>query len=179
MNFSLKMILFCIGVTGFISWFSWYASLKEKRWHGIARFFSFESIFLIVVLNYRQWFDHPFSLLQIISWILLSASLVLAAGGFYQLKVKGKPEGSLENTTRLIQSGLFKTIRHPLYLSLLLLGFGALLKKPGVIQTVLAVINSAALFLTAKIEEKEMIEKFGNEYLGYMKKTKMFIPYLL
>lgn len=36
-----------------------------------------------------------------------------------------------------------------------------------------------ALFFTAKIEEKEMIERFGDQYADYMKETKMFIPYLI
>jgi len=31
----------------------------------------------------------------------------------------------------------------------------------------------------AKIEEKENIQKFGEEYLSYIKTTKMFIPFII
>ena len=30
----------------------------------------------------------------------------------------------------------------------------------------------------AKKEEKDMVEEFGSAYLDYMKRTKMFIPYI-
>jgi protein-S-isoprenylcysteine O-methyltransferase Ste14 len=39
-------------------------------------------------------------------------------------------------------------------------------------------IVSASLFITCKVEEKEMLKKFGDEYVIYLTKTKMFIPYL-
>jgi protein-S-isoprenylcysteine O-methyltransferase Ste14 len=52
-------------------------------------------------------------------------------------------------------------------------------KDTGPVQVVLGVINLIAIYFTARIEEKEMIAKFGNEYQMYMKETKMFIPYIV
>jgi protein-S-isoprenylcysteine O-methyltransferase Ste14 len=43
---------------------------------------------------------------------------------------------------------------------------------------VVVAIISGALFITCKVEEKEMLKKFGDEYKIYLTKTKMFIPYL-
>jgi len=43
----------------------------------------------------------------------------------------------------------------------------------------LAIINFIALFLTARVEEGEMINKFGDDYRGYMKQTKMFFSFFL
>ncbi|MFQ5433203.1 MAG: methyltransferase family protein, partial [Nitrospinota bacterium] len=42
----------------------------------------------------------------------------------------------------------------------------------------LAVANSGFLIVTAKRDENEMLEKFGDEYADYMAKTKLFIPFL-
>ncbi len=158
---------------------SWFVSLKEKRYHGIARFFSFESIFILFLLNWRLWFHDPFSWNQIIAWILLFLSIYPVVAGFLLLKRKGKSEKSLENTTVLIKSGIYNYIRHPLYTSLLLLGTGIMFKDPESLQLIAGAINIIALFFTAKIEEKEMINKFGEQYVNYMKETKMFIPYLV
>jgi len=158
--------------------FSWFLSIKYKRYHGIARFFAFESIFILVLLNYRVWFHNPFSLLQIISWILLILSAYAVIDGFLLLKRKGKPDSNFENTSILVKSGIYGYIRHPLYLSVFLLGTGVMLKKPEAIQIALAVINLIAVYITARIEEQEMIAKFGNDYREYMKETKMFIPYI-
>jgi protein-S-isoprenylcysteine O-methyltransferase Ste14 len=158
---------------------SWLVSIKEKRYHGITRFFSFESIFILFLLNWRMWFHDPFSWNQLIAWILLFLSIYPVVAGFILLKRKGKSEISLENTTALIKSGIYHHIRHPLYCSLLLLGTGIMFKDPGLLQIIAGAVNIIALFFTAKIEEKEMIERFGDQYADYMKETKMFIPYLI
>jgi len=158
--------------------FSWFFSIKEKRYHGITRFFSFESIFMLVLLNYKVWFREPFSFFQVISWILLIASIYPGIAGYLLLKRKGRSEKGFENTTVLVNSGIYRYIRHPLYCSLLLLGTGIMLKDPGNAQLILGAVNIVAVYFTARIEEKEMISKFAEIYIQYMWKTKMFIPFI-
>jgi protein-S-isoprenylcysteine O-methyltransferase Ste14 len=159
--------------------FSWFYSVKHGRFHGIPRFFSFESIFVLVLMNLKIWFHDPLALLQVISWILLILSAYFGITGFVLLMRVGKPDTNFENTTVLVQSGLYRYIRHPLYSSLLFLGTGIMLKNPGILQVVLGLVNLASLFITARIEEKEMIRKFEDKYSEYMQRTKMFIPYVL
>ena len=159
--------------------FSWSFSIKHKRYHGIPRFFAFESIYLLVLLNIKVWFHDPFSLHQIISWILLILSAYVGLAGFLLLKRRGKSTGNFENTTILIKSGVYSLIRHPLYFSLFLLGTGVIMKDPDLPALILGVINLIAVYLTAMTEEKEMVEKFGEPYREYMKETKMFIPFIL
>lgn len=164
--------------TAVIVIFSWFFSIKEKRYHGIARFFAFESIFILVLLNIKIWFREPFARHQIISWILLFACIYPGVAGYLLLKRKGKSEKSFENTTMLVKSGIYKYIRHPLYCSLLILGTGVMFKDPGPVQILFGVINAIAIFFTARIEEKEMIARFGEQYTDYLQETKMFIPFL-
>jgi len=168
-------------ITGtlFIILFSWFLSIKYKRYHGIARFFAFESVFILVLLNYRIWFFNPFSLLQVISWILLILSAYIVIAGYLLLKRKGKPSVNFENTSLLVRSGIYAYIRRPLYLSVFLLGTGVVLKDPGPAQLVLGAINLIAVWFTSRIEEREMVEKFGDEYRIYMNETKMFIPFIV
>ena len=164
--------------TVFIMVFSWFLSIKYKRYHGIARFFAFESVFILVLLNYKFWFYDPFSLIQIISWILLFLSIYVVITGYLLLKKLGKPTINFENTSLVVKSGIYGYIRHPLYLSIFLLGTGVVLKNTGTFQLVLGVINIIAVWVTARIEENEMIEKFGDEYRNYIRETKMFIPFI-
>lgn len=159
--------------------FSWFFSIKHKRYHGIVRFFSFESIFILLLLNYRFWFVDPFSINQIISWTFLIASIFPGISGYLLLKRKGKSEDSFENTTVLVKTGVYKYIRHPLYCSLLLFGTGVMFKHMGTLQIILGTVNFTAIILTALIEEGEMISKFGVDYKEYMKETKMFIPSII
>jgi protein-S-isoprenylcysteine O-methyltransferase Ste14 len=171
--------LILIGGTVLIILFSWFLSIKYKRYHGIARFFAFESVFILLLLNIRVWFVNPFSFNQIMSWILLILSVYVVITAYLLLKRKGKPTRNFENTSRLVKTGIYRYIRHPLYLSIFLLGTGIMLKDPARFQIYLGIINLIAVYITAMIEENEMIDKFGDEYRSYMTETKMFIPYIL
>lgn len=165
-----------IAGTVFIILFSWFLSIKYKRYHGISRFFAFESVFILFLLNYKTWLSDPLSWNQVLSWIFLIASVYPVVSGYLLLKRKGNPEINFENTSTLVRSGIYGFIRHPLYLSIFLLGTGIMLKNPGRIQILLGFVNMIAVYITARIEEGEMISKFGDEYRQYMKETRMFVP---
>jgi protein-S-isoprenylcysteine O-methyltransferase Ste14 len=156
--------------------FSWFVSLREGRYHGIPRFFAFEGLLALGLLNSMVWFKDPFSFPQIISWCLLILSIYYAADAFRLILRHGKPGLNFENTTRLVTTGLYHYIRHPMYGSLLFLGWGMFLKSCNIYTGILIIIIAISLFITCKIEEKEMIKKFGQEYKDYIYKTKMWIP---
>jgi protein-S-isoprenylcysteine O-methyltransferase Ste14 len=175
----MNYIILFSGTAGIIL-FSWLLSVKHARFHGVARFFSFESIFLLTYLNIHYWFLNPFSLQQIVSFLLLILAAYIAIAGFITLKIKGRPSGgNFENTTVLVENGLYKIIRHPLYLSLFLLGTGIALKNITALTALLGILNLVAVWQTSKIEEEEMKARFGEVYSSYMKRTKMFIPFIL
>jgi protein-S-isoprenylcysteine O-methyltransferase Ste14 len=159
--------------------FNWEFSIKARRFHGVYRFFSFEAIVFLVLLNWREWFVDPFSWNQIISWFLLTASLLLAVEGFRLLRLIGQSEGQFENTTTLVTVGIYRFIRHPLYASIILGGLGVFMKQFSILGAGLALVNLGAMIATAKTEEREMIRGFGTEYEIYMTRTKMFIPYVV
>jgi protein-S-isoprenylcysteine O-methyltransferase Ste14 len=79
----------------------------------------------------------------------------------------------------LIDKGIFKYIRHPLYSSLLFLTWGIFLKNTTDLLLFITVLSSAFLYLTAIFEEKECIKFFGEKYSEYMKRSKMFIPFII
>jgi protein-S-isoprenylcysteine O-methyltransferase Ste14 len=174
----INLIILAAG-TVVIVWFSWFLSLRYRRYHGISRFFAFESIFILFLLNYPKWFSAPFTLIHIISWVCLLISAYAVIAGYLLLRNRGNPTVNFEDTSVLVKTGIYGYIRHPLYLSVFLLGTGILLKDPGSVQIILGVVNLVAVWLTAIIEEKEMIARFGDPYRIYIKETKMFIPYLL
>ncbi len=173
----LKGIIFALSSVG-IFIFS-LPSLGNVRAHGFYRFFSFEGILALILLNIGRWFHDPFSVQQLVSWPLLCASLFLAIHGFYLLRAIGRPTGSFENTRALVRTGAYRYIRHPLYSSLLLGGWGAFLKSVTPVSAALVIAISAFLFATAKAEEAENMTKFGEEYIQYRETTKMFVPFLI
>ncbi|MCU0409241.1 MAG: hypothetical protein MUD02_09865, partial [Bacteroidales bacterium] len=100
-----------IPATLFIILFSWFLSVKHGRYHGIPRFFVFESILVLVLLNADVWFVSPFSPRQLASWVLLLISAWAAVSGFLLLKRLGKPDDNFENTSRIVKSGLYRFVR--------------------------------------------------------------------
>jgi protein-S-isoprenylcysteine O-methyltransferase Ste14 len=113
-----------------------------------------------------------------ISWICLAVSILSGTQGFYLLNKFGRSKGKFEETTSLVAQKAYRYIRHPMYASLILLGLGAFLKNISLGTIVLVFVNIFALYLTAKADEKEMLTRFGGEYAVYMKKTRMFIPFI-
>jgi protein-S-isoprenylcysteine O-methyltransferase Ste14 len=159
-----------------IALFSWYVSLREKRYHGIPRFFVFEGLLYLGLVQSKVWFVDPASINQILSWIFLSLSIVYVIGAFRIYFRHTKPDMNFENSTRLVVTGLYKYVRHPMYGSLLFLGWGMFLKDISLLAAAIVVFISIAVYITCKVEEKEMILKFGDSYRYYMTKTKMWIP---
>jgi protein-S-isoprenylcysteine O-methyltransferase Ste14 len=162
-------------------------SLRYPTSHGFSRFFAFEAILALVVLNASHWLTNSFAWVQLASWFLLSISLVFVLWGFLLLRRLGDfspaAEASTtfgwENTGRLVTTGVYRYIRHPMYSSLLFLAWGAVLKSVTVTTVLLAVLASLALFATARFEETENVTRFGQPYLDYMKRTRRFVPFLI
>jgi protein-S-isoprenylcysteine O-methyltransferase Ste14 len=164
-------------------------SLRQARSHGFYRFFAFEALAGLIVLNVPRWFHRPFVPRQILSWLVLAASGLLAIHGFYLLRVVGRPRAGraeeatlirgFEDTSELVRVGAYKYIRHPLYASLLLLGLGAYLKDPSPLATRLLLVELASLLATAHAEEAENLRHFGAVYADYMAETRMLLPCVL
>jgi protein-S-isoprenylcysteine O-methyltransferase Ste14 len=161
-------------------------SLRSFRSHGFYRFFAWLAMLVLILLNINYWFHDPLSLHQIISWLCLFISLLLVFSGVMALGSAGKPSNTrqdaslfeIEKTTVLVEQGAYRYVRHPLYGSLLFLAWGVFFKSPSWIGAALAVPATIFLTATAKVEETENIRYFGPGYKEYMKRTKMFIPFL-
>lgn len=171
------------------SWLAYFSrgSLRVPRSHGFYRFFAWECILGLFFLNIEEWFRNPFSPRQLISWPLLLVSGFLVLDSVYFLRRLGRRDGrrqdvpliGIEKTTRLVTEGPYRRIRHPLYSSLLFLAWGIFFKSPTRLAGILAAAATGFLLATAKIDEAESIRFFGPSYRQYMKRTKMFIPFLL
>ena len=181
---ALQTILFVIGSLTLV--YISRKSLSHPSSHGFFRFFAWEAILAQIMMNLPVWFREPFSWHQLISWTLLSLSLILALNGFWLLRQVGRPDTQrtgetdlpLEKTTQLVTIGAYRYIRHPLYSSLILLSWGVFFKYPFWTNAGLSLLITTCLFATAKAEERENLRYFGPAYQDYMKNTRMFLPYI-
>lgn len=152
--------------------------LRDPRSHGFYRFFAFEFVLVLVLLNVPWWFRDPLCARQLVSWLFLLISSLLPVYGFYLLRTIGRPKDGIERTTALVTVGVYKYIRHPLYASLLWGAWGVFLKDPSLLAGILALATCVFAFATARAEEIEMLSKFGADYATYMKRTTRFVPFV-
>ena len=182
---SMDTIIFIIA-SAILLWVS-RKNLLQPRSHGFYRFLAWECMLLLLLRNYSFWFDSRFAWYQLLSWCLLFLSIVFVVLGSIQLRQHGAATSqrdhenllSFEKTSKLVSTGIYRYISHPLYGSLLLLTWGLFFKQPfSLLGISLALIASSFLVLTAKIEEQENRAYFGEAYVTYQGSTKRFLPWV-
>lgn len=79
---------------------------------------------------------------------------------------------------RLVDTGPYSLVRHPMYSSFLLLALGQMFLLSNWIVGLAGLLGFSALFFfRVGREERMMLETFGSDYGDYMKKTRRIIPY--
>ncbi len=74
---------------------------------------------------------------------------------------------------QLVTEGIFKTIRHPHYTSLVIIGFGLALFFYSLFALIIAIIEIPLIIWSIIDEEKLLIRQYGKDYEKYMEK----VPY--
>ena len=86
------------------------------------------------------------------------------------------PVSATRKEHKLVTNGIYKYIRHPLYTfgSSLFLSFGMIADNWFI--ALLGVLAFIGMAIRTPKEEANLIEKFGDEYRDYMKRTGRFLP---
>ncbi len=83
---------------------------------------------------------------------------------------------SVVKINKIIKSGVYGSVRHPIYSAAIILSYGIFLYLQGLRSLVSVTWMTIVLVGWMRLEEKFLIKKFGNEYKEYMKKVPMFLP---
>jgi protein-S-isoprenylcysteine O-methyltransferase Ste14 len=86
--------------------------------------------------------------------------------------------GEERQTPGVIRKSVFNFIRHPVYLSEILLYLGFLMMSISLVAVVVWIIAIGFLHYISRYEEKLLLEHFGAEYEQYMREVPMWIPRL-
>ena len=134
-------------------------------------------IIMAFCLFLGQYFTNQLVLTKNI-YLIYSGFLIAILGGLMWLYVGYYMGKSLFNK-KLIITGPFKYIRHPMYtgIYIMLTGIGILFSSK--IWFIIMIIFIPIFYINCKIEENQMIKIHGKKYINYQKKTGMFFPYLI
>jgi protein-S-isoprenylcysteine O-methyltransferase Ste14 len=86
------------------------------------------------------------------------------------------PQLQIQKEHKIITTGSYRVIRHPIYTAMFIWVIGLSLFTANMIFALLAVLTISFLILRVPKEEKMMIEQFGDEYKKYMQNTGRFFP---
>ena len=78
----------------------------------------------------------------------------------------------------LVKRGVYGFVRHPIYLALILYGFGAPLVFASVYGLIVSLGFVPCVLYRIRLEEELLIREFGEKYIEYKKHTKKLIPYV-
>jgi methanethiol S-methyltransferase len=114
----------------------------------------------ILLISMTTWLEFQY-------WKQLSISIIV-----------GIPELSKEPNGKLLRDGIYGTVRHPRYLSA---GIGVIANLLIVNHLGLYILIIAVLppgFLMLMLEERELVDRFGDAYRDYQRNVPQLIPRL-
>jgi protein-S-isoprenylcysteine O-methyltransferase Ste14 len=102
-------------------------------------------------------------------WCLYKSHADLGANWSVTLEVREKQQ--------LVTHGIYRHVRHPMYLALMLYSSGLALVLPNWVAGP-SYLVAVALLVSLRLgpEERMMLDVFGNNYASYMARTKRLIP---
>jgi protein-S-isoprenylcysteine O-methyltransferase Ste14 len=152
---------------------------RRGEWYVVVQF----ALFLLVSFGPRTWqglpeWRYPFDRIGTLTGgCLLILGGLLTVAGFYSqgknLRVLPRPR---ENA-RLVETGAYRLVRHPIYGGLVFAALGWGLSVHGWLTIGYAILLCIILDLKARREERWLREKFP-EYAAYQKKVARFIPFI-
>lgn len=106
-------------------------------------------------------------LVMVVSTGLIFLGFTLVAGGWKEV-YRGQGE--------LVMDGLYARLRHPQYLGLILIVLAFLIMWPTLLTVLLAPFLIGRYILLATEEDRELEEKFGDDFRLYRQTVPAFIP---
>ena len=105
--------------------------------------------------------------------MFIRISAIVTLGKFFTGSVR------IHEGHEMIQTGLYRTLRHPAYLGLSVMTLGCVTIFASLLGYVsFVIIYIPCLMNRIKIEEQVLLEEFGDGYREYSRRTKRLVPFI-
>ncbi len=109
--------------------------------------------------------------------IVMLAGLAIRWAAIFTLGKSFSSNVAIQDSQQITRAGLYRFVRHPSYLGLLLVFLAIGLHSRNWISfAVVLVPTIAALLYRIRVEEAALADAFGEEYVAYSKATKRLFP---
>lgn len=137
------------------------------------------TFFAIVIYHFSIDTKRIFSpgiVLQITGWVLVVTGLVVMALYIFNTGLRWLIIHDKEQ--KLVQNGIHRYVRHPLYSGTFLLIWGLWLVFPSWGLLIMNIIITIYTLIAIHFEEQKLVSEFGETYINYKKTTPMIMPRL-
>jgi protein-S-isoprenylcysteine O-methyltransferase Ste14 len=111
------------------------------------------------------------------SWLRTTVGIVLlVVSGYLAVASIRIVFGEVRDPPTVIRTGLFGIVRHPMYLSEVILYAGLLSLSLSLAAAVVWIASIIFLATLCRTEERLLIARFGDEYRTYMREVPMWFP---
>ena len=129
-----------------------------------------DTFFLKYTTSLNQYI--PLIIRIVVGAVFLFLSGYLANKGLSTVFGKGQ-----KNTT-VIRKGVFSVVRHPIYLSEIVLYLGLLIISVSLAAAFVWLLTIGFLHYISRHEERLLLARFGKDYEQYIREVPMWIPLL-
>ncbi len=115
------------------------------------------------------------STLAVIGQILLLAALIWVLTAQVHMQKSWRIGIDEEVKTELIQTGLFKFSRNPIFLGMRVMLLGLFLTMPNAITFTILIVGELLVQIQVRLEEEFLTRTHGNSYIAYQKQVRRWI----
>jgi protein-S-isoprenylcysteine O-methyltransferase Ste14 len=127
----------------------------------------------------RATFLLPFKGVRYLGPLIIAAGILLRGWTIHRLGDSFSIFTEVLPHARLKTDGLYRWIRHPSYSGTLLYFLGlALTFYHPLTSSLVLLLPGASLLYRIRVEEKKLIQYYGERYLSYREKTTRLIPFI-
>jgi protein-S-isoprenylcysteine O-methyltransferase Ste14 len=137
------------------------------------------SVNIGVVLSFQRvgYFGGGSPVFPIVGIVVIVCGLLIRWIAIFSLKRQFTVDVAITKDHRIVSEGIYRYVRHPAYAGSILSFLGLGLCFANVISLVVIFPPICAAFLyRIRVEEKALIDAFGEEYVRYCASTKRLIP---
>lgn len=106
-----------------------------------------------------------------ISWTGLAIAILGVALLLWSIFTLGAATFIPPPNGKLITTGPFKITAHPIYFGGAMAAFGLAVWSASLLALAYALVITLMLIIVSQVEEKGLVEEFGNSYLNYKERT--------
>ncbi|MFX1320410.1 MAG: methyltransferase family protein [Promethearchaeota archaeon] len=154
---------------------------KERKIRNIIFTTIFTASFLAQIILMFMFFNElNLIILTYIGYIIWGFSLYFGLISFWTFKKRGGVQKgkSYVHTTKVVEKGPYAIIRHPQYLGGILFSISITLWTQLWVSLILSIIILVLTYQWTYVEDKNLIDKFGEDYERYKDKVPRLNPIL-